>query len=146
MTTLDAKKLWFLLSCAGCSYNSLPSARTQNCCFSSDKTKQKKKSRVFGEAGSDVEFWGGGHVEIREKNGRSPFFHREFLRVVLLRTKHHDTRCQKALVSFNFRRLFLQFSSQCQNPEPLFFENQAKKETYFFVTLLAGGTTGLLYI
>ena len=56
MTTLDAKKLWFLLSCAGCSYNSLPSARTQNCCFSSDKTKQKKKSRVFGEAGSDVEF------------------------------------------------------------------------------------------
>ena len=48
MTIRDAKKLWFLFSCAGCYYNSLPSARTQDPCFSSDKTKQKKEtSEVF---------------------------------------------------------------------------------------------------
>ena len=41
MTTRDAKKLWFLFSCPGCSYNPLHSARTQNRCFS--KTKLKKK-------------------------------------------------------------------------------------------------------
>ena len=47
MTTRDSKKLWFLFSCAGCSYGSLPSAYTQNCCFSSDKTKQKKRNHFY---------------------------------------------------------------------------------------------------
>ena len=44
ITTRDSKKLWFLFSCTGCSYNSLPSARTQNRCFPSDKTKQMKET------------------------------------------------------------------------------------------------------
>ena len=44
MTSHDAKKLWILFSCAGCSYNSLLSARTKNRCFSSEKTKQKKET------------------------------------------------------------------------------------------------------
>ena len=52
------------------------------------------------------------------KSGRNPFFHREILRVVRIRTTHDETRFQKTLVSFFLRRLFLQFSAQCQNPEP----------------------------
>ena len=115
------------LTCSGTSSSFLPTARTA--VFRVIKPRKKKKSRVFGEVGSDLEFWGGPHEKNRVKERAKPFLSS---RIDESRPNQSETprhTIPKSSGFFLLAQVVLTILCPCQNPVLLFFvwENHAKK-------------------